>query len=205
MKKRVAVWALIFSIAISVLMMPSCSENAPALEDVKDRFVYLIEGSKRINTLFFGSGLPIYDRDDTLVKEMGVYYDDDYTAYNRVTENAGYFSIDHIKDEAEKIYSKGYLDAIYETAFEGYLTGSASAYIRFFETTEWLLQNREAADFGLSERIYDYSTMKIVKPSSDKYINITIESYTLENSKRKTVSLSFIYERGNWYLDTPTY
>ena len=47
--------------------------------------------------------------------------------------------------------------------------------------------------------------MKIVKPSSDEYINVTLESYTLEDRTRIEVTLSFKYERGNWYLDSPTY
>ena len=205
MKKLLAVFLTAFMIITLVLSTASCSGKAPELDEVKDRMVYLIEGSKEINALFFGKGLPVYDRESLLSEELGVYYDDTYTSYNRVLESSGYISADHMKKEAEKIYSEEYLAAIYETAFDGYLTGSSSAYIRFLETSEWLFQNREAVDFDLSERIYDYSTIEIVKPSSDKYINITIESYTLDNSKRETVSLSFIYERGDWYLDTPTY
>ncbi len=205
MKKIMIVAIMIFVIILTALSTASCSQSAPPLEDVKDRFVYLIEGSREINSLFFGKGLPIYDRESLLSEELGVYYNDTYTAYNRVMENSRYLSTDQMKEEAEKYYSKEYLDAIYETAFEGFMTGSSSAYIRFLETSDWLFQNREAVDFGLSERIYDYSTIRIVKPSSDKYINIEIESYTLENKKRETVSLAFVYERGNWYLDTPTY
>lgn len=205
MKKISATVMLVIIIIATTLSTASCSKSAPPLEEIKDRIVYLIEGSKEINTLFFGKGLPVYDRESLLSEELGLYYNDQYASYNRVLEGSGYISADHMKKEAEKIYSEEYLKAIYETAFDGYMTGSSSAYIRFLETSEWLFQNRKAVDFGLSERIYDYSTIDIVKPSSDKYINITIESYTLDNPKRETVSLSFVYERGDWYLDTPTY
>jgi len=205
MKKVFASAMLVIVILATTLSAVSCSQGAPPLDEVKDRMVYLIEGSKEINALLFGKGIPVYDRDSLLVAELGVYYDDQYTSYNRALESGRYLSVDHMKEEAEKIYSEEYLAAIYETAFDGFMTGSTSAYLRFFETTEWLFQNREAVDFNLSERIYDYSTIEIVKPSSDKYINITIESYTLNDPKRKTISLSFIFERGNWYLDTPTY
>lgn len=194
---------IILSIALSTA---SCSQNAPELEDVKDRMVYLIEGSKKINTLFFGKGLPVYDRESILSSELGVYYNDQYAAYNRVLEGSGYLSAEQMKDEAEKIYSEEYLAAIYETAFDGFITGNSAAYIRFYETSDWLFQNREAVDFNFKERIYDYSTIEIVKPSSDKYINITIESYSIDNpTKREKISLGFTFERGNWYLDTPTY
>ena len=62
-----------------------------------------------------------------------------------------------------------------------------------------------ATDFELSERIYDYSSMKIVKPSNGEYVNITIDTYTLEDKTVKNISLTFVYERGDWYLDSPTY
>lgn len=205
MKKMLAGFLTAFMILTVVLSAASCSQSAPPLDEVKDRMIYLIEGSKEINALFFGKGIPVYDRESLLTSELGVYYDDQYTAYNRALESGRYLSVDHMKEEAEKIYSEEYLKAIYETAFDGFMTGSSSAYLRFLETNEWLFQNRDAVDFDLSERIYDYSTIEIVKPSSDKYINITIESYTLDDQKREKISLSFTFERGNWYLDTPTY
>ena len=205
MKKMLATVTVAIIIIAATLSMVSCSQSAPPLDEVKDRMIYLIEGSKEINALFFGKGIPVYDRESLLTSELGVYYDDQYTAYNRALESGRYLSVDHMKEEAEKIYSEEYLKAIYETAFDGFMTGSSSAYLRFLETNEWLFQNRDAVDFGLSERIYDYSTIEIVKPSSDKYINITIESYTLDDPKREKISLSFTFERGNWYLDTPTY
>jgi hypothetical protein len=205
MKKLLAAATLICIILTVVLSAASCSQSAPPLDEVKDRMIYLIEGSKEINALFFGKGIPVYDRESLLVAELGVYYDDKYTAYNRALESGRYLSVDHMKEEAEKIYSEEYLAAIYETAFDGFMTGNSSAYLRFLETNEWLFQNRDAVDFKLSERIYDYSTIEIVKPSSNKYINITIETYTIDNPKRETITLSFTFERGNWYLDTPTY
>ena len=203
MKKSIIFIA--FVLIIVVLGMSSCSGSAPEIDEVRDRIVYLIEGSKEINILFFGSGLPIYERDGLIETELGVYYEDEYTAYNKVMENSRFKSIDDMKKAAEKVYSENYLDAIYETAFEGYMTGSSSAYMRFLETSDWMYQSISATDFDLSERIYDYSSMKIVKPSNGEYLNITIDTYTLRNKKVKTITLSFIYERGNWYLDSPTY
>ena len=120
-------------------------------------------------------------------------------------ETTRYKSTDEMKKCAEKVYSTDYLKAIYETAFDGYLTGSSSAYMRFYETSDWLYQSIYAPDYKLSERIYDYSSIRMFAPSSDEYINITIDTYTLANRKVKTISLSFVYERGNWYLDSPTY
>lgn len=203
MKKSII--SIVLVLLIVVLGMSSCSGSAPKIDEVRDRIVYLIEGSKEINILFFGSGLPIYRRDGLIETELGVYYDDEYTAYNKVMENTRFKSIDDMKKAAERVYSENYLDAIYETAFEGYMTGSSSAYMRFLETSDWMYQSISATDFDLSERIFDYSSMEIVKPSNGEYMNVTIDSYSLRDKKVKTITLSFIYERGNWYLDSPTY
>lgn len=205
MIKRILTLTIALVIALSVVSMSSCSGKAPELDNVKDRFVYLIEGSKELNVLFFGSGLPVYERESLLAERRGVYYNDRMTSYNHVMENARYISIEDMKYQAERIYSSEYVAGIYESAFDGIMTGTAQAYLRFYDNGDWLYQNVNAMDFEFSERIYDYSTMKIVKPSNAEYVNVEIESYTLKDSKRKVISLSFVYENGNWYLDSPTY
>ncbi len=205
MKKRIISLVLVIIVLIMSVSLMSCSGSGPKLEDVKERFIYLIENSKELNTIYFGKGLPIYEREGILAEQKGVYYNDTLTSYDRVMENSRYLSIDEIKERSEKIYSTEYLTALYETAFDGVMTGSSSAYLRFFESADWIFQNTYATDFDLSERIYDYSTMQIVTPSNNEYVNVTINSYTLKDRTVKTVSLTFVFERGNWYLDSPTY
>ena len=205
MKRTIVSIILLIAITVTALSFASCSGKSPKLEDVKERFIYLIENSKEINSIFFGSGLPVYERESFLSDKKGVYYDDKYTTYERVMENSRYLTVNEIKEKAEKIYSTEYLKAMYETAFQGVMTGSSSAYMRFFESEDWLYQNLYATDFNLSERIYDYSSMQIVKPSNSEYVNITIDTYTLEDKTVKNISLTFVYENGDWYLDSPTY
>ena len=134
-----------------------------------------------------------------------VYFVDKESGYDRVMENSAFLSIDEMKMASEKVFSSDYLSELYESAFDGIMTGDTSAYVRFYDNGEWLYQNTNATDFGLSERIYDYSTMKIVEPSTGDYVNVLIESYSLGDPTVREVSLSFVYENGNWYLDSPTY
>lgn len=204
MKKIISACLIVFAL-LSTVSMSSCSGRAPELEDVKERFIYLIENSKELNMIYFGSGLPVYERDGVLSEQKGVYYNDALPTYNRVMENSRYLTVEEIKARSNEIYSTEYMAELYETAFEGVMTGNSSAYLRFYETSDWIFQNSYATDFKLSDRIYDYSTMQIVKPSNGEYVNITVDSYTLEDKTVKTVSLTFVYERGNWYLDSPTY
>ena len=204
MVKRVLCVTLALIICVSAVVgMTSCGK-LPELDALKARFIYLIEQSKEMNVIFFGVGLPVYDRENELAQRLGVYYGEDMPAYDTVSLKSPYLSSDAIKERAEQIFSEEYLELIYESAFEG-LVGSGSTYLRFYEQDGDIYQSVSATDFGLSERIYDYSTMKIVKPSGNEYINVTVETYTLDDAKRQEISLSFAFERGEWYLDCPTY
>ena len=207
MKKRLisGIFAVIFAL-LSVLSLASCSKStAPELDDVKERLVYLIEESKELNVIFFGIGLPVYRRDTAISDRKTVYTNESLGGYDRLSENSQYITIDAMKSEAEKIYSKEYIAALYEGAFEGVLTGNTGAYLRFYDDGKYLYQNSTLYDFTVNERIYDYSTMKIIEPSSADYINVSIESYSLANGIRIEITLSFTFENGDWYLDSPTY
>ena len=206
--KKQKIWISVCAgiLAIAIAVTAILLTRLPRLDDeMKDRFIYLVEESKDMNTIFFGAGLPVYYREDELSDRLGVYYNDELISYNKVSEFSSYKYIDDIKKTAESIYSEKYLSALYETAFDGIMTGNASAYLRFYEQGDILYQSMLAKDFGVNERIYDYSTMKIVRPSNKTYVNIIIESYTLNNPERVKINLSFTYEKGNWYLDSPTY
>ena len=119
MKKKIISLLLTVFTLLMALSLLSCSGNALELENVKERFIYLIENSKELNTIYFGKGLPVYDRDGILAQEKGIYYVDEYTSYDRVMENSRYLSIDELKERSEEIYSTEYLSALYETAFDG--------------------------------------------------------------------------------------
>ena len=204
MAKRIICVSIAMIICLStVISMTSCGQ-LPDIEMLKDRFIYLIEESKEINVIFFGVGLPTFDREGALEQKLGIYYDDKLPAYNTITLYTPYYSEIGIKEAAEKVFSTEYLDKIYESAFDGIVT-DASTYMRFYELEGKIYQSISANDFGLSERIYDYSTMTVVKPSNNDYINVTVETYTLDDDTRVKITLSFAFERGDWYLDCPTY
>ena len=206
MKKRIFAAILAFATVIcSLTAFVSCSSEPTDIEGMKERFVYLIEESKELNVVFFGIGLPVYRRDDPLTERKNVYYNSSLGNYERLMENSGYISVDHIKIAAEEVYSSDYLSEVYQGAFDGIMTGETSAYVRFYDDGEYLYQHIDIYDFAVNERIYDYSTMRVVEPYSSTYVNVVIESYTLNNAKRQEIDLSFVFENGDWYLDSPTY
>lgn len=205
MKRKAVAFTAFLLVALMTVSFVSCSSEPPRIEEVKDRFIYLIEESKELNTIFFGAGLPLYVRGEDLTERKGVYMTDDLAGYERISEFSEYYSAEAIKEEAKKVYSTGYLNAIYETAFDGVLVGNTGAYLRFYDDGKWFYQNINATDFGIEERIYDYSTMEMIMPSDATHINLSIDSYSLPRKIKTTVILSFVYENGNWYLDSPTY
>ena len=205
LKRMVALCIVVLLTSAFILSATSCSGTAPELESVKERLIYLIEESKELNVIFFGKGLPVYKKESEISERKMVYFGNDNGIYERVTEDSDYHSPEAIKAAAEKIYSSDYVSEIYESAFDGIVIGDANAYVRFYDNGEMLCQNINATVFNLSERIYDYSTMEIIKPSRSDYINVKIDSYSVDDPTVRVVYLSFVYENGNWYLDSPSY
>lgn len=208
MRKKLICKCLAFALCVallcSVLCLTSCSKK-PNVEDVYDRFVYLIEESEELNTLFFGAGVPVYDRDALISDRREIYFGYTKSNYDIVMENSKYYSIDLMKQKAESIYSTNYLNAIYETAFDGVLYDGGS-FLRFYSEGDKLYQNSSINIYELEKRIYDFSTMKIVRPSNSERVNVEIESYVASNpDARRTITIAFQNENGEWYLDGPTY
>ena len=204
MVKRILCVSIAIIICLSTIISLTSCAKLPDIESLMNRFIYLVEESKEINVIFFGVGLPVFNRDGALEERLGIYYDDELPAYNTVTYYSPYFTEEQIKEKAETLFSKEYLDRIYEGAFDG-IVNSGNTYMRFYELDGKIYQSIAATNFELSERIYDYSTMQVVKPSNNEYINVTVETYTLKDEKRVEITLSFVFERGDWYLDCPTY
>lgn len=152
-------------------------------------------------------------------KHYDLYYSaTDPSDYDYVRLDSEYYSIESMKAAAEKVYSKDYLDAVYESMFIGtaYIE-EASEYAvnlppRYLERTDeygdTTMMKSNTYDPLISEkRIFDYSTAKLVRKTNSKYVTIQIESY-LESSpeNRLTVKISMVkQEDGQWYLDSATY
>ena len=198
-----------------VLALPLSSCGAPELEDVKDRFVELIEASYAINDIFFGSGLETYARDGEFAQEHRIY--DELSAgfdtYEMVAEAAGFLDVDSIKAAAEAVYSPTYLAGIYTMAFDGYANADSGTVTtaRYLMDGHFLL--RYAAEkedpFDLldgKQRRYDFDSMKITRPSRSGSVNLSIDSYLIGDEQTVlNITLRFVLVDGEWYLDSPTY
>ena len=188
--------------------------TVPKTDEVYDRVVELIEASYELNTVFYGAGLPVHKTDSAYADFSHLYFDFQYLGdYEIVTEYAKFLSEDAIKSAAEKVYSKAYLETVlYNSAFVGYAVedgkgGAAYAAARYLEDSEWIYQSTEKNDYlGSGMRIYDYSTMKVVAPSTAKACYVSIESYLSDQPDlvtKDTIRL-VMQDDGLWYLDSFT-
>ena len=193
--------------------LSSCS-RPPEVEEIYDRVVELIEASYALNTVFYGAGLPVYKEDSTYAEFTHMYFDFEYQGeYEIVSEYAKFFSDQEIKEAAEKVYSKAYLeDVLYPNAFDGYAIadgtgGSAYAYARYLDDGSALHQAIHDKDYLTNGmRIYDYSTMKIVAPSKSDAIYVSIESWLPSDPTNVTTDpiRLVLQDDGEWYLDSFT-
>lgn len=201
-------------------------------------------------TTFDQSGLPADYTDE--IKRYENYYSDEETAeilYSPVVstyrdENgkavSQYVSVEQIREAAAKVYTGDYLDKIMRATFEGdvVLIGGKSYKVRARyredkdeeEGTCVLTKYKYIDGAGMNfikdrggQTKYDYSTMKIVAPSSATTLIVEIQGYyqdfTLDSSSPDvddwksvpggyswhTVKLCFTYSGGEWRLEAPTY
>ena len=142
-----------------------------------------------------------------------MYVFDYYGEREYVSPYAKFVSEQSIRDAAGKVYSARYTESVMGMMFVGATlgedTGTAIA-ARYSQDESWFYQNRLYEPVVTNMRVYDYASMKIVKPSSQDYVNVEIDSYA-PGQGWMTFTLSFIHEEIDdsgtraWRLDSPTY
>ena len=209
--KNNALIAVLICLLLLPLCLSACASQPPALEDVRDRFVELIESSYEINDIFFGEGLPTLDRDDP-ANELVYYGFYGYDAYEIVRGDCPYQSVEQIKAAAEKVYSPDYLENIYTMGFDGYADENSDsiATARYLQKDDYFLKyafgDKDTFHILPGKRLYQYDTMAIGPLSNAKAVNLTIDSY-LEGDEQNVTkeTVRFVLIDGEWYLDEPTY
>ena len=135
--------------------------------------------------------------------------------YDYITIESPYHTINEIKQKAELVYSKDYLEnSVYLGLFSGASAseGLASLYARYIEyydpkddKTSFMMSN-EYAPLITETRVFDFSTAQMVRPSNKKLVSIRIESYLPSNPEnRVTVTITMVKQNGEWFLDSATY
>ena len=208
--KRIGRVFLILLILVTVIMSSCCDasrEPAPNIDEVYDRLVQVIEASHEVNVLLFGAGLPVYPRGDAEDLLVHRYYGVTDNGQQFVTPYAKYTSIAEMQTAIAAVYSTEYRESLYESLFTGYAADEMSVVMpaRFSEDDKFLYMSRYVSPLVEGVRVYDYASMQIVEYSHASRLRVAIRSYTEDRPEEwKTVYLSFVYENGDWYLDSPS-
>lgn len=205
--KSFRIFCALMVLCIAFTSLCACSKSkAPKLNEVKERFSYLLDNSYEINEMLWGDGLPtiVYGSDED--KEHKIYDEKTFDGYEYIRDDCKYKTIEQIKTDAEKIYSKSYLKNIYVQIFDGYTLDSEHYNLaKYIENTKGFFCYSLDEDL-VDKLVFDHSTMKIVNPSRADYVNVEI-SAAPENNPSATfkMKVSFILEDGEWYLDSPSF
>ena len=208
--KRIGRIFLILLILLTVIMSSCCDagrEPAPEMDEVYDRLVQVIEASHEVNVLLFGAGLPVYPRGDAEELLVHRYYGVTDNGQQFVTPYAKYGSIAEMQTAIAAVYSTEYRESLYESLFTGYAADEMSVVMpaRFSEDEKFLYMSQYVSPLVEGVRVYDYASMQIVDYSHASRLRVSIRSYTEDRPEEwKTVYLSFVYENGDWYLDSPS-
>ena len=207
-KKLIAASLAIVILVVSGVLLFQ-HNNAPKIEDVYDRMVYLIEASQEVNALIYGCGVPVWEDDSEYVEFMHVYYGlDPARDYEIVMPNAKYLSVQQMKEAIEEIYTKEYLDeVIYRSIFDGYAieNGAGGAVVgvaRYYEEGAYLWQSKDFKTYYTGMRVYDYSTMQVHSLGKTDRCVITVNSWLEDTPDQiETVEILIALQDGEWYLD----
>lgn len=209
MKRTLTILLAALMLAGSAVGLASCSasEPAPDIDQVYDRLVQVIEASHEVNVLLFGAGLPVYPRGDAEDELVHRYYGVADNGQQFVTPYAKYASIAEMQAAIAAVYSTEYRESLYESLFTGFAADEMSVVMpaRFSEDERFLYMSQYVDPLVDGVRVYDYASMEIISYSHSSRLRVSINSYTEDDPEEwKRVYLSFVYENGDWYLDSPS-
>ena len=176
--------------------------------------------------MLFGEGLPIaYYEDKTDSEGNPVPVETEYENYYLVDFRApyfekdeeekddeekkkgnGFFMIEQIKAEAEKVYSPDYIRPLYDMFFTGHYDSDKGGVVRanYIDGENGILKLKTYEAYIKGEmRTFDYDSIVIIKPSTADFVTFTIDSY--KDGEKLNIRLTIGKTENGWRLDSPTY
>lgn len=156
-------------LCIAAVCFSSCAGKPPELEDVREQFESLIRSSAGINDIFFGSGLPVYDR-ETSSGDGNASYDETSRTYYWLIEDKDLGTVVKYYPEDEKVYRYALKVYIKEgesaEGTEVYTDGAGT--FRLEELKDYKEVERELVYSDDSPKYYDYVRLDCPYQSVDQ-------------------------------------
>jgi hypothetical protein len=163
---RIAALALLVSLCAASV---SCGTPPPELDEVRGTFEALISASAEINDIFFGAGLPVYDR-ETSTGDATAQYDAATRTYFWYLDDPAYGTVVKYYPEAEKVYRfarKVYLAGRQPGADETVYSDAGGEYV-LEDIPDYRETERELVYDENSPVYYDYVRLECPYQSVDQ-------------------------------------
>ena len=160
----------------------------------------LIVKSGELNTLFWGEGIQ-YEEDD--LNKNGYYYPANPYSLIRY----GVRTVEDMKEMARDVFSVSYCESIFSSVLsssgdEGIIAG----YTRYYQGSYTVMVYSLARVLLVDEVEYLPETVKIVRADKKSvYVSIKANVTRGENTQTREIEVGFVYENGEWKINTPTY
>ena len=141
------------------------------------------------------------------------YTSSDPTDYDYVRSDSKFYSIGEIKAAAALVYSKDYLNSIYDMMFVGTVgagvaSGMSARYMEYTDDvgTTSLMMSNTYKPLIKETRQYLFETAEMVRPSNAEFVTIKVDSYLPSKPDDiLRVTVTMVLEDGVWMLDCATY
>lgn len=194
----------IFSLLLAVvilLSLLSCGGDKNRSYDeaeVKSAAEDLIKKSERLNEIFWGEGIPY-------VEEYG--YTGYYPADPIYLMKHGFFTVEDLKNDAEKVFSTDYCISIQTSVFSSSAGDfGMTGYTRYYQGTDTIMVYKKYKPLLTDIVEYDYSNISVLGSKGEiVIINIPIKVTRGDLSQDRVIKINLIEENDGWRLDSPTY
>ena len=216
-KTKNATLCLLFAfLFVCAAVLPCCGASAPAVEDLRADVASLLAAAPKINEVFFGVGLPVFDRADPANEALYYEVPESMAIYDVVDiSKSDYDSVSDIREAALRVYSEACMAPIFSSAFDGVSSNllpdttliKSPVFIEqdgFFyqlRRSEYDLNYNSIADRQLS---FDLSTLRVTKPSSQSSVSLSVSATNLLTPSASPIILTFriLSTPSGWRLDT---
>ena len=193
---------LAFILVIATLLFAvSCEDENRKYneEDIKDAAETLLPKTKRLNDIFWGSGIR-YVEDDNY--KEGKYYPADPIHLSEL----GYESVDGILRATKKVFSEGIYNVIYSTIFTR--SSMDMDFVRYYQSEDRIMVNPDFKIELYDKVEYLTDTIKVLGSKGER-VEISVDVKITQNETGETQirekNFFLVEEEGEWKIDSFTY